>query len=70
MLRAALTSRSWVVPHRLSLTVDGRAEPISVQIVEASPDRLLVKNVDFGYEGDIGTTFALDVPEGGRLRRR
>jgi hypothetical protein len=51
------------------LTLDGRAEPISVQIVEASPDRLLVKNVDFGYEGDIGTTFPLHVPEAGRLRR-
>jgi hypothetical protein len=51
------------------LTLDGRAEPISVQIVEASPDRLLVKNVDFGYEGDIGTTFPLEVPEAGRLRR-
>ncbi|MFC0508916.1 hypothetical protein [Micromonospora costi] len=52
------------------LTLDGRAEPISVQIVEASPDRLLVKNVDFGYEADIGTLFALGVPEDGRLRRR
>ena len=51
------------------LTLDGRAEPISVQIVEASPDRLVVKNVDFGYEGDIGTTFVLNVPEDGRLRR-
>ncbi|MEV4758525.1 hypothetical protein AB0J86_25935 [Micromonospora sp. NPDC049559] len=52
------------------LTLDGRAEPIAVRIVEASPDRLLVKNVDFGYEGDIGATFALGVPEDGRLRRR
>ena len=55
---------------RWLLTLDGRSEPISVQIVEASPQRLLVKNVDFGYEGDIGTTFLLDVPVDGRIRRR
>jgi hypothetical protein len=55
---------------RWLLTLDGRAEPIWVQIVEASPERLLVKNVDFGYEGDIGKTFALDVPADGRLQRR
>jgi hypothetical protein len=42
----------------------------SVQIVEASPDGLLVKNVNFGYESDIGTTFAFDVPEDSRLQRR
>lgn len=54
---------------RWLLTLSGRAEPISVQIVEASPDRLTVKNVDFGYEGDIGQIFVLDVPAGGRLRR-
>jgi hypothetical protein len=41
-----------------------------VQIVEASPDGLLVKNVNFGYESDIGTTFAFDVPEDSRLQRR
>ena len=52
------------------LTLDGRAEPISVQIVEASPQRVVVKNVDFGYEGDIGRIFVLEVPEDGRLRRR
>jgi hypothetical protein len=55
---------------RWSLTLDGRAEPISVQIVEASPEQLLVKNVDFGYEGDIGKIFVLDVPADGRLRHR
>lgn len=54
---------------RWLLTLDGRAEPISVQIVEASPQRLLVKNVDFGYDGDIGKIFGLAVPEDGRLRR-
>ena len=51
------------------LTLDGRSEPITVQIVEASPQRLVVKNVDYGYEGDIGKIFVLDVPEDGRLRR-
>ncbi|MDG6110262.1 hypothetical protein Daura_20610 [Dactylosporangium aurantiacum] len=55
---------------RWSLTLDGRSEPISVQIVEASPQQVLVKNVDFGYEGDIGTIFRLDVPIGDSLRRQ
>jgi hypothetical protein len=54
---------------RWLLTPDGRSEPISVQIVEASPLHLVVKTVDFGYEGDIGTTFVLDVPPN-RLRGR
>lgn len=44
------------------LNLDRRDEPVSVQIVEASPRRVVVKNVDYGYEGDIGDRFALDVP--------
>ena len=39
---------------RWLLTLDGRPEPVSVEIVEASPERLRVKNVDYGYEADIG----------------
>lgn len=31
---------------------DGRW--ITVRLVEAGPDRLVVANVDFGYEGDLG----------------
>jgi hypothetical protein len=54
---------------RWLLTLDGRSQPISALIVEASTQRLLVRNVDFGYEGDIGMTFLLDVPVDGRLRR-
>lgn len=45
-----------------TLAVEGRPEPISVRIVEASPETLVVQNVDYGYEGDIGTRFTLDVP--------
>src|SRR3954462_15094119 len=36
------------------LTVEGRAEPVVVEIVEASPERVRLKNVDYGYDGDIG----------------
>lgn len=42
---------------------------IAVQIVEATPTRLVVQNVDFGYEGDYGTRFELEVPDTGRLSR-
>jgi hypothetical protein len=51
------------------LRLPDRVEPIAVQLVEASPERLVVQNVDSGYEGDYGTRFELDVPETGRLRR-
>lgn len=48
--------------ERWLLTIDGRNEPITVQIVEAAPAKVTVKSVDYGYEGDYGTTFILDVP--------
>ncbi|MFI5909442.1 hypothetical protein [Dactylosporangium sp. NPDC051541] len=54
---------------RWSLSRPGRTDPIAVQIVEAGPQRVVVKNVDFGFEGDIGTTFRLDTPVDGSLRR-
>ena len=54
---------------RWMLRLPDRAEPIAVQLVEASPERLVVQNVDSGYEGDYGTRFELDVPETGRLGR-
>lgn len=42
---------------------------ISVQLVEARPDRVVVKNVDFGHDGDYGELFRLDAPVGpDRLR--
>lgn len=51
------------------LELPGRAEPITVRIVEVAPDRMRVANADFGYEGaDLGHVFTLDVPEPGRLR--
>jgi hypothetical protein len=55
---------------RWLLTLDGRPEPVSVEIVEASPEQLRVKNVDYGYEGNIGEIFVLDVPPGDALRRQ
>jgi hypothetical protein len=50
------------------LDVEDREEPIKVQIVEATPDQLTVKSVDYGYERDYGTLFRLDVPVQGQLR--
>lgn len=44
------------------LTLPERAEPISVQIVEAAPLTLTVQSVDLEYEGDYGTPFILAVP--------
>src|SRR4051794_22350188 len=55
---------------RWLLTVDGHPDPISVEIVEAGPDQVRVKNVDFSSPADIGKVFALGVPVGGALRRR
>lgn len=55
---------------RWLLTVDGRSEPLAVEIVEASPEQLRVKNVDYGHEADIGKIFVLEVPPGPALRRQ
>lgn len=54
---------------RWTLSLDGRGEPIAVHIVEASSDRLTVKNVDYGYEGNIGDLFTLEVPVSAALSR-
>lgn len=55
--------------ERWMLAIDGRDEPIAVEIVEARPATVTVKNVDVGYEdGEWGTPFTLDVPvDGERL---
>jgi len=44
--------------------------PIQVEIVEASPQRVVVKNVDFGSKLDYGTRFTLSTPVDGRLTLR
>jgi hypothetical protein len=49
--------------ERWLLTVPGRDEPIAVQLVEADPDHVRVKNVDPGYDG--GAFFTLPVPVSG-----
>lgn len=48
-------AKTWILRAR-------DTDPIQVQIVEASPDRLVVQNVDFGSEDDYGTRIRLDVP--------
>lgn len=58
------------IADRWLLDLEGRLEPISVEIVEASPERLRVRNIDYGYEGNIGDIFVLDVPPGDVLRRQ
>ncbi|WP_116248075.1 hypothetical protein [Nocardiopsis sp. FIRDI 009] len=69
--RAALDSRGLAyLADPWLLSVPDRDEPISVRIVEVSPERMRVANADFGYERvDLGHVFVLDVPETGRLRR-
>lgn len=52
------------------LSIADREEPINVQIVEASPEVLRVKSVDYGWEQDYGTIIELPVPEPGNLTRR
>lgn len=47
---------------RWLLSIEGRDEPITVQIVEATTATVTVKSVDYGYEGDYGTPFTLTVP--------
>lgn len=47
---------------RWLLTIDGRDDPITVQIAETSPAVVTMRSVDYGYEGDYGTRFTLAVP--------
>ncbi len=45
------------------MTLPGRAEPVTVRIVEVTPERMRVANADYGFEeADIGHVFVLDVP--------
>jgi hypothetical protein len=48
--------------NRWLLTLADRADPVAVEIVEVTPDRLTAKNVDIGYEADFGARFTLPVP--------
>jgi hypothetical protein len=45
-------------------------DPVTVEIVEASPERVRLKNVDFGLEHDYGQIYVLEAPVDGSLRRR
>jgi hypothetical protein len=53
-------------PWRLQLA-DG--DTIRVRIHEVRPDRVVVVADDFGYGGDLGDSFVLDVPSGDQLTR-
>lgn len=51
-------------------TLDTDDGPASMQIVEAAPDRLRLKSIDFGDAPlPYGTVVVLDVPVDGQLRR-
>lgn len=56
--------------ERWELLIECRPEPITVQIVEASPASVTVQSVDYGYEGGYGTRFMLETPTDNRLQRR
>ena len=55
---------------RWLLTLDGWPDPVAVEIVEASSERLRLQNVDYFHEADVGKVFVLDVPPGDVLRRQ
>jgi hypothetical protein len=42
------------------LIIDGRDEPITVQIAETTLAKVTVKSVDYRYQGDDKTAFTLD----------
>ncbi|MFE1168290.1 hypothetical protein [Nocardiopsis sp. NPDC058789] len=45
------------------MPLPGRAEPVTVRIVEVTPEHVRVANADYGFEeADIGHVFVLDVP--------
>lgn len=53
------------------LSLPGHPDPIAVQIVEATPRQVRVKNIDYGYpDANIGHIFVLDVPLTEQLRPR
>jgi hypothetical protein len=45
--------------ERWMLTIGGRDAPITVQIVDPTPAKITVKNVDYGGGGEYGTAFTL-----------
>lgn len=52
--------------ERWSLQIDDQSQ-ISVEIVEASPEQVVVQNVDFGSGFDHGHRFTLQAPVGDQL---
>ena len=44
------------------LQIEGRAETIKVKIAEVTLERVVVTNADYGFEGDIGHPFVLEIP--------
>ena len=44
------------------LSLEDRADPLQVQIVEVTPRTLVLQSVDFGSDGEYGRRFTLDVP--------
>jgi len=55
--------------ERWNLHREGQT-PIQVEIVEASPERVVVKTIGFGGEPEYGTRITLSAPIDGRLTLR
>ncbi len=47
--------------HKWSLRLED-SRWITVWLNEVTPERMVVANADYGYEGDIGQRFVLDLP--------
>lgn len=55
---------------RWELTSDSHSEPITVQILGASPGHVTIQCIDYSYEGGYGTRFTLETPTDDCLQRR
>ena len=66
-LRVLASTGLSYLAERWTLTLAAHSDPISVQIVEASPERLTLQSVDDGHPLGYGTRFELPTPVDHRL---
>ena len=48
--------------ERWLLQIEGRSEPLLVEIVEVTPAEVTARHIDYDDDGNWGTLFTLDVP--------